>query len=131
MKAKFLIPAALLVSLGANTYFVAGGAEQYAVAADTINYQTIEDVKNQCTGAQRALFAPILTDHILDPLNTKYSTAMTVSDMRPLNKVEMTIELTVPSIGGIPQTGAPTGRYCQFHRRVWARKVESLATPGE
>ena len=131
MNSKYIIPAFLLVSLGANTYFIAGGADQYLHAAETVNFQQIENVRNQCTAAQRALFAPILTGHVLAPLNTKYSTSMTVTDMRPLNKVQMTISLEVPSVNGIPQAGAPTGQYCQFTRQVWARQVESLANPGE
>ena len=132
MTQKYIIPLVALASVGLNTYFIAGGAEQYLHAAETVNYQPTEDVKAQCTPAQRGLFAPILTDHVIAPLNTKYSRSMTVTDMRPLNKIEMVIELTVPTDeDGIPQAGAPVGRYCQFTRRVWSRKVESLANPGE
>lgn len=131
MTRKYLIPLVMISSLGANTYFIAGGAGQYAVAAETLNNQPTENVTVQCTAEHRALFAPILTNHVLAPLNTKWERSMTVNDMRPINRVEMIVELEVPSINGVPQAGAPTGKYCKFTRRVEAKKTTSLANPGE
>jgi len=129
---KYLIPTALLISLGGNAYSIVGGAGQYAVAAETVDQDVVTSESGYCTTGQRTLAASFINTELLPDINTKYSLTTTVPDLRPLQQLRWCYTVNVPlNSSGVPIAGTPGNTDCLLTKEIRMRMQRVPSPPGE
>jgi hypothetical protein len=103
---KYLIPMALVASLGGNIYSISGGLPQ-AIATEQQS-QNVEIQYRECTTSEMLKVKPFFEEYVLSYLNTKYSRNLTATDLRPINDMNIRLNISSPKDSqGVPIAGVP------------------------